>query len=132
MLTRAPRGDSDMQLLNNYARFGKFADSNQAAFQISTNIKYDYPTCVRANFVTRKLFTSVKVSALSIGSVTKICLVYYFQIKVVMFEHEFGAQFRSLEQCQSVRSSITIEIMTDENVVFVPKSRRDTRRGIKY
>ena len=82
----------------------------QAAFQISTNVKYDYPTRVRANFVTRKLFTSVKVSALSVVSVTKVCLVYYFQIKLVVFEHEFGAQFRSLEQYQSVRSSITIEI----------------------
>ena len=92
-----PRCDSDTQLLNHYASFGKLADSNQAAFQILTNIKYGYPTRVRANFVTRELFTSIKVSALSVVSVTKMCLVYRFQIQVDVFEHEFGAQLRSLE-----------------------------------
>ena len=92
-----PRCDSGTQLLNHYASFGKFADSNQAAFQILTNIEYDYPTRVRANFMTRKLFTSIKVSALSVVSVTKMCVVYRFQIKVVVFEHDFGAQLRSLE-----------------------------------
>ena len=73
-----PRCDSDTQLLNHYASFGEIADSNQAAFEILTNLKYDYPTRVRANFVTRKLFTSVKVSALSIVSVTKyvLCIIF--------------------------------------------------------
>ena len=92
-----PRCDSDTQLLSHYASSEKFTDSNQAAFQILTNIKHDYPTRVRANVVARKLFTSVKVSALSMVSVTKICPVCRFQIEVVVFEHEFGAQFWSLE-----------------------------------
>ena len=92
-----PRCDSDTQLFNHHASFGKFADSNQAAFQILTNIEYDYPTRIRANFVTRKSFTSIKVSALSVVSATKTCLVYRFQIEFVVFEHEVGGQFRLLE-----------------------------------
>ena len=34
--------------------FGKFIDSNQAAFQILTNIKYDYPTRVKYLLVTNE------------------------------------------------------------------------------
>ena len=51
--------------------------------------------------------------------------------EVLVPEYEIGAQFRSLEQNESVRSRITIKIMTDENAFIMPKFRRETGCGIE-
>ena len=52
--------------------------------------------------------------------------------EVLVPKYEIGAQFRSLEQNGSVRSRITIKIMTGENAFIMLKSRRETGCGIEY
>ena len=64
-------------------------------------------------------------------SVTEMCFVSVLN-EVLVPEYEIGAQFRSLEQSGSVRSLITIKIMTDDNAFIMPKSRRETGCGIEY
>ena len=51
--------------------------------------------------------------------------------EVLVPKYEIGAQFRSLEQNGSVRSRITIQIMTDGNAFIMQKFRRETGCGIQ-
>ena len=52
--------------------------------------------------------------------------------EVLVPKYETGAQFRSLEQNESVRSRITIQVTTDDNAFIMPKSRRETGCGIEH
>ena len=61
---------------------------------------------------------------------TEMCFTSVLD-EVLVPEYEIGAQFRSLEQNESVRSQITIKIMTDENAFIMLKSRRETGCGIE-
>ena len=46
--------------------------------------------------------------------------------------YEIRAQFRLLEPNGSVRSLITIKVVTDDNAVVMLKSRRETSCGVEY